>query len=110
CIYPVFAIIFSNILQAFAKTNDDLRNSATFWSLMFLAIAAAGFVGNFVQGIAFGASGEKLTKRIRSMSFAAILRQDISYFDEEEHGVGTLTSQLSIDATHVNGLAGSTLG
>ncbi|CAG8761681.1 16888_t:CDS:2, partial [Racocetra fulgida] len=110
CIYPVFAVIFANILQAFSKTNDDLRNSATFWALMFLVIAAAVLVANIVQGIAFGVSGEKLTKRIRSMSFAAILRQDISFFDEEEHGVGTLTSQLSLDATHVNGLAGSTLG
>ncbi|CAG8737867.1 278_t:CDS:2, partial [Racocetra fulgida] len=54
--------------------------------------------------------GEKLTERIRFMSFASILRQDISFFDEESNGVGVLTGRLSLDVTHVNGLAGSTFG
>jgi ABC-type multidrug transport system fused ATPase/permease subunit len=65
---------------------------------------------NFIQGSSFGFSGENLTLRIRSMSYAAILRQDISFFDEEKHSVGALTSALSLDATQVNGLAGITLG
>ncbi|CAG8527114.1 8767_t:CDS:2 [Cetraspora pellucida] len=110
CIYPIFAVIFANILQVFAKNNSNLQHDATFWALMFLVIAAGALVVNAVQGIAFGFSSEKLTKRIQSMSFAAILRQDISFFDEEEHSVGTLTSQLSLGATHVNSLAGSTFG
>ncbi|CAG8441545.1 4408_t:CDS:2 [Scutellospora calospora] len=110
CVYAVFALIFSHVLQAFSETGDNLRHEATFWALMFLVIAVITFMGNIIQGICFGFSGERLTKRIRSMSFTAILRQDISFFDEEKHSVGILTSQLSLDATHVNGLAGSSLG
>ncbi|CAG8680719.1 40345_t:CDS:2 [Gigaspora margarita] len=109
-VYPVFAIIFSSIIQAFSEQGDDLRHEATFWSLMFLVIAGANFFSNMIQQICFGFSGERLTKRIRSMTFASILRQDIAFFDEEEHSVGTLTGQLSLDASHVNGLAGATLG
>jgi ATP-binding cassette, subfamily B (MDR/TAP), member 1 len=77
---------------------------------LIVIIAVLALISNFVQGSSFGFSGENLTLRIRSMSFAAILRQDISFFDEEEHNVGALTSTLSLDATQINGLAGVTLG
>ncbi|CAH1758914.1 12613_t:CDS:2 [Entrophospora sp. SA101] len=109
-VQPVYAVIFSKIIQAFATTGDELTQEAKFWSLMFLVIAVVTMLANFIQGITFGISGENLTQRIRSQSFAAILHQDISFFDEENHTVGVLTSSLSLDATHVNGLAGATLG
>lgn len=107
-LYPIFAIIFSKIIQSFSKPPDELKHDARFWSLMFLVIAVTILTAHLVQGSSFGFSGENLTLRIRSMSFAAILRQDISFFDD--HSVGALTSSLSLDATHVNGLAGVTLG
>ncbi|CAG8854024.1 243_t:CDS:1, partial [Gigaspora margarita] len=34
----------------------------------------------------------------------------ISFFDEENHSVGVLTSHLSLDVTYINGLTGVTLG
>ncbi|CAG8447136.1 15414_t:CDS:2 [Acaulospora colombiana] len=110
CVYPVFAVIFAHILQSFAEPPAQLKHDAAFWSLMFIVIAVTTFAGNFVQGLSFGFSGENLTERIRSKSFASILRQDVAFFDEEKNNVGALTSSLSLDATHVNGLAGATLG
>ncbi|CAG8492585.1 15641_t:CDS:2 [Acaulospora morrowiae] len=110
CVYPVFAIIFAHIIESFSKPPDQLRHDASFWALMFIVIAVVTLICNFIQGAAFGFSGENLIQRVRSMSFASILRQDISFFDEEKNNVGTLTSSLSLDATHVNGLAGTTLG
>ncbi|CAH1756276.1 1903_t:CDS:2 [Entrophospora sp. SA101] len=109
-VYPAFGIIFSKIVQAFAATGDELTHEVRFWSLMFLVIGVITMLAHSIQGISFGLSGENLTQRIRSQSFAAILRQDISFFDEEDHTVGVLTSSLSLDPTHVNGLAGLTLG
>ncbi|KAF0561083.1 P-loop containing nucleoside triphosphate hydrolase protein [Gigaspora margarita] len=110
CIFPFFAIIYGNIIQALSETGDTLRHDATFWALMFLIIAVMTFFVNMIQNVTLGFSSEKLTERIRSMSFASILRQDISFFDEENHGVGVLTSHLSLDVTHINGLAGFRLG
>ncbi|CAI2166259.1 12008_t:CDS:10 [Funneliformis geosporum] len=109
-VYPIFAIIFSKIIQSFSKPADELQHDAKFWSMMFLVIAVIVMIASFVQGSSFGFSGENLTLRIRSMSFAAILRQDISFFDDESHNVGALTSALSLDATLVNGIAGVTFG
>ena len=36
---PVFAIVFSNILQVFSKTGTELENGKNFWALIFVIIA-----------------------------------------------------------------------
>ncbi|CAG8442720.1 24844_t:CDS:2 [Gigaspora rosea] len=109
CIYPIFTVIFSNILQSFTKIDNELKRDAKIWSLMFLVIAVGTLICNFIQGTAFGYSGEKLILRVRSATFASILRQNISFFDEEKHTTGVLTSELALNATYLNGLAGATL-
>lgn len=58
----------------------------------------------------FGRSGEYLTLRLRSMSFKAMLRQDIAYFDDHDNNVGSLCTRLSTDASQVQGAAGIRLG
>ncbi|KAF0453393.1 P-loop containing nucleoside triphosphate hydrolase protein [Gigaspora margarita] len=110
CLSPIFGISYANVFHAFTKTGDALHNEATFWSLMILVFSVMIFFVNAIQNVALGFSSEKLTEKIRSISFASILRQDISFFDEENHSVGILTSHLSLDVTYINGLAGITLG
>ncbi|RIB26619.1 STE6-like protein [Gigaspora rosea] len=110
CLSPIFGIMLANVFHTFTKTGDALHNEVTFWSLMILAFSVMIFFVNAIQNITLGFSSEKLTEKIRSISFASILRQDISFFDEENHSVGILTSHLSLDVTYINGLAGITLG
>ncbi|CAG8451616.1 23192_t:CDS:2 [Gigaspora rosea] len=111
---PEFLILFTGIIASIicvlAETGDTLLNDVTFWALIFLVLAVINFFAYFIQNVALGFSNEKLTERIRSMYFASILRQDISFFEEENHSVGVLTSHLSLDVTHINGLAGFRLG
>ncbi|CAG8557865.1 1704_t:CDS:2, partial [Racocetra fulgida] len=109
-IFSIFAIIFANVIQAFSKTGDTLRNEATFWAFMLFIFSGVTFFVSFLQNVALGFSSEKLSERIRSMSFASILRQDIPFFDEEDHSVGILTSHLSLDVTQISSLTGVSLG
>ncbi|RIA99696.1 P-loop containing nucleoside triphosphate hydrolase protein, partial [Glomus cerebriforme] len=108
--YPLYSFVYGKVINAFAEPKDELRKDANFWSLMFLIVGIIIMVSSFVQGFCFGVSGENLVLRIRLMLFAAILRQDISFFDKENNNVGALTSTLSMNATEINGLAGATLG
>uniref|UniRef100_A0A8B9KQW7 ATP-binding cassette, sub-family B (MDR/TAP), member 5 n=1 Tax=Astyanax mexicanus TaxID=7994 RepID=A0A8B9KQW7_ASTMX len=62
------------------------------------------------QGYMFGKSGEILTMRLRSQAFKAILRQDISWFDDHNNAVGVLTTKLATDASLVKGVTGSRIG
>ncbi|KAJ3190714.1 Multidrug resistance protein 1 [Irineochytrium annulatum] len=106
---PLFSIIFSSILTVFgypperaAERDDGIR----FWALMFFIISIGAFLGNFIGIATFTAAGEKLTKRLRERTFEALLKQDISYFDEEKHTTGALTARLAEDAGLVQGLTG----
>ncbi|CAG8827958.1 1941_t:CDS:2, partial [Gigaspora margarita] len=70
---------------AFSQRGERLCHDASFWSLMFIAIAAGTLITNIIHGVIFGISGEKLSERIRPKSFISILRQDISFFDEKDN-------------------------
>ncbi|RIA81686.1 hypothetical protein C1645_836576 [Glomus cerebriforme] len=104
-VYPLFSIIYGKVINAFAEPENELRKDSMFWPLIFFIVGIVIIV-DFVQGFCFGMSGKNLVLRIRSMSFAAILRQDISFFDKEDNNVGA----LSMNATDISGLAGVTLG
>ncbi|XP_059828206.1 ATP-binding cassette, sub-family B (MDR/TAP), member 4 [Hypanus sabinus] len=109
-IQPAFAIIFSEIIGVFAKTDKDVvRRETELYSLLFLALGGISFVTFFVQGFSFGHSGEKLTLRMRLKAFKAILRQDISWFDDPKNSTGALTTRLANDASQVKGATGSRL-
>ena len=54
-----------------------------------------------------GKAGEELTYRVRTKAFEAIVRQDMSFFDEPTHTVGQLSTQLSTDANAIQGATGT---
>lgn len=52
----------------------------------------------------FGIAGERLTMRLRKMAFAAMLQQEIGWFDLPENSTGALCARLSTDAANVQGV------
>ena len=63
-----------------------------------------------LQNYYYASAAATLTGMLRSLSFRAILRQDIEFFDKDENNTGQLTSTLSDNPQKINGLAGITLG
>ena len=57
----------------------------------------------------FTVSGERLTTRLRGLTFKAILRQEIGWFDLESNSTGILTVRLSQDASRVQGVSGKSI-
>lgn len=53
----------------------------------------------------FGLSGENLTKRIRALSFKAMLSQEIAYFDNQDNNVGVLCTKLATEASAIQGVS-----
>lgn len=56
----------------------------------------------------FGFSGENLTKRLRSLCFKTILKQEIGYFDDQNNNVGKLCTRLAVEAAAVQGVSFTT--
>ena len=63
-----------------------------------------------MQHLCFSVAGENLTSRLRSLSFKAVLRQEIGWFDEERNSSGFLTTRLADDAAKVQGVTGTRVG
>ncbi|XP_010174504.2 multidrug resistance protein 1 [Antrostomus carolinensis] len=110
-VHPAFAVIFGKIIGAFQETDPEKRNKNTLvLSLMFLLLGVITLTAYIIQGFMFGKSGEILTKRLRSLSFRALLQQEIGWYDDQKNAVGILLTRLATDASQVKGATGSRLG
>jgi len=110
-VYPAFGLIFAKTIQMFSLTDPhERRVQGDLNALYFFIIAIGATVTMGSQVYLFSGAAARLTAKLRSLSFKAILRQDIEYFDKDEHSTGALTANLSDNPQKVNGLAGITLG
>ncbi|XP_071591270.1 ATP-dependent translocase ABCB1 isoform X1 [Heliangelus exortis] len=104
---PAFAIIFSEIIGVFTESDKSiLRKKGDLYSVLFLVLGIVSFFSFFFQGFTFGKAGEILTMRLRFMAFKAMLRQDMSWFDNPKNTTGALTTRLANDASQVKGATG----
>lgn len=67
-------------------------------------LAGGGALVGFFQFASFGIMGERLIHRVRRLTFAAVLRQEIAWFDNEANGSGAVGARLSSDAEGIKGL------
>jgi ATP-binding cassette subfamily B (MDR/TAP) protein 1 len=100
---PFYAILYGNFLGALS--GPDPQSEANKYAVLFLIIGVVAGTAQFLQSFAFTISGEALTMRIRELSFSAILRQELGWFDDPRRSVGGLCSRLSDDAASVNGVS-----
>ncbi|KIY44784.1 multidrug resistance protein 1 [Fistulina hepatica ATCC 64428] len=110
-VYPCFGIVFAKSINGLSLTSDEAKRHAGDRNALWLfIIAICSTVPISMQNYSFTSSATTLTARLRSLSFRAILRQDIEYFDEEKHSTGSLVSNLSNNPQKILGLSGVTLG
>uniref|UniRef100_A0A8C8RQA6 ABC-type xenobiotic transporter n=1 Tax=Pelusios castaneus TaxID=367368 RepID=A0A8C8RQA6_9SAUR len=95
------------------------------WLYIFFGVIAAAFCGSIYpvfslthgkligvssEGFMFGMSGEILTKRLRSLSFKAMLHQEIGWYDDHKNAIGVLLIRLATDASQIKRASGRHLG
>ncbi|XP_065254511.1 ATP-dependent translocase ABCB1-like [Emys orbicularis] len=111
-IHPAFSVLYGKIIGVSSELYDPEKRSktTTLLSLMCLVLAVISLVTHIIQGFMFGNSGEVLTKRLRSLSFKALLQQQIGWYDDPKNAIGVLLTRLATDASQVKGATGSQLG
>ncbi|CAF4231178.1 unnamed protein product [Rotaria sp. Silwood2] len=107
---PCYALIFSLIFGLFSQDATTAANNARNYAIIVFCVGLAGGVCQFLSSYAFARSGEALTVRMRVMSFATMLRQEMSWFDEETNQPSILVTRLSKDAAALKGMTGVTIG
>eukprot|EP00741_Cyanophora_paradoxa_P003931 tig00000741_g3824.t1 len=116
-VFPVFSIIFAEILTVFYKpylpnppTQSETEAEARFWALMFVVLGAGIFVCQSLRIACFDIVGEHLTFHLRGDTFRAILRQNIGWFDDEKNSARIVTTNLQTDASLVQGATTARIG
>ncbi|OEL38321.1 ABC transporter B family member 4 [Dichanthelium oligosanthes] len=108
-IFPIFAILLSNVIKAFYEPPRILRRDSEFWSSMFLVFGAVYFLSLPIGSYLFSVAGCKLIRRIRLITFEKVVNMEIEWFDYPENSSGAIGARLSADAAKVRGLVGDAL-
>ncbi|KAJ3163045.1 hypothetical protein HDU86_002214 [Geranomyces michiganensis] len=110
-VFPAYAVCYGFILQVFTITDlDEMRRQANGWAAGFLVIAAVAGVGNFCARGLFGIIAERVTNRVRTRAFDAMLSQEPGWFDRGENRTGVLVANIATDTARINLLVGTVLG
>ncbi|GJM93463.1 hypothetical protein PR202_ga10021 [Eleusine coracana subsp. coracana] len=91
------------------STRDKLQKDTSFWALISVVLGIANLISIPAEYFLFAIAGGKLIKRIRTISFQSILRQEVSWFDNPSNSSGALGTRLSVDALNVRRLVGDNL-
>lgn len=111
CAMPAFALLFGGIIQILASQDPTyIRDNTNIYSLYFVICGVIVGAATFLQIFTFGIAGEMLTERLRGMTFEAMLKQEIGWFDDRTNGTGSLCARLSGDASAVQGATGQRIG
>lgn len=99
-IQPVFALFLAQIYGLTADPSPEKQERLTrLYVIGVFLIGLASGGTQFFSALGFAKSGEELTMRMRKLTFSAMLRQEMSYFDDEMNSVSALVTHLSSDAS-----------
>ncbi|KAK4801049.1 hypothetical protein SAY86_021536 [Trapa natans] len=96
---PLFALGVSQSLVAYYMDWETTQREVKKICLLFCGASVITVIVHGIAHCSFGIMGERLTLRIRLMMFAAILNNEIGWFDEVNNTSGMLSSRLETDAT-----------
>ncbi|KPM36679.1 Multidrug resistance protein 1 [Neonectria ditissima] len=99
--YPSLAILFSRTMEAFSAVDVEKGN---FYSLMFFVVALGNAVIYAAGGWVANVISQRAMTFYRSEIFDNTLRQDMTFFDNPDHGTGALVSRLSTEPTSLQEL------
>ncbi|XP_074587475.1 ABC transporter B family member 19 [Curcuma longa] len=99
---PTFAIVMSNMIEVFYYRDPNAMERKTReYVFIYIGTGLYAVVAYLVQHYFFSIMGENLTTRVRRMMLAAILRNEVGWFDEEENNSSLVAARLANDAADV---------
>ncbi|KUJ21301.1 multidrug/pheromone exporter, ABC superfamily [Mollisia scopiformis] len=108
--FPLMTVVFGQLTTTFARffqnatTSADIaafRHEISKLSLYFVYIAIGSFTTIYIATVGFIYTGEHITQKLREQYLAAVLRQNIAYFDKL--GAGEITTRITSDMVNIQG-------
>ncbi|KAK6162935.1 hypothetical protein DH2020_002776 [Rehmannia glutinosa] len=104
---PLMSLIFGELIDVFgtAQNNDIVRQV----SLKYIYLALGCGAAAFLQVACWMITGERQSARVRRLYLKTILRQDITYFDQEV-STGEVIGRMSGDTILIQAAIGEKVG
>lgn len=97
-------MLFGDVYSVLGLTDEvEIRTETIRFSILFIVVGIVTGLGTFLQMYMFGKAGVRMTTRLRKMTFEAMLKQEIGWYDEETNSVGSLCARLASDCSAVQG-------
>ena len=109
-VYPSQSIIFAKSVTVFQYTGDTLVQNGTFWALMWFVLAVIVCLAFGIMGTSFTLVAAVVSHHYRWEYFAALLRQDASFFFKQGDSPGSLVAQLTFHTQQLQDLVSNSLG
>ncbi|XP_076946969.1 ABC transporter B family member 1-like [Bidens hawaiensis] len=102
-----FAYVLSAVLSVYYNPDDAymIREIGKYCYLL-IGVSSAALIFNTFQHYFWDVVGENLTKRVREKMLAAVLKNEMAWFDQEENESSRVAARLSLDANNVRSAIG----
>ncbi|CAL5387835.1 unnamed protein product [Camellia sinensis] len=102
-----FAYVLSAVLSVYYNPDDAhmIREIRKFCYLL-IGVSSAALLFNTLQHFFWDVVGENLTKRVREKMLAAVLKNELAWFDQEENDSSRIAARLALDANNVRSAIG----
>ncbi|KAG2585814.1 ABC transporter B family member 1-like [Panicum virgatum] len=103
----IFAYVLSAVLSVYyAPDPRYMERQIARYCYLLIGMSSAALVFNTAQHVFWDAVGENLTKRVRERMFAAVLRNEMAWFDADENASARVAARLALDAQNVRSAIG----
>lgn len=109
--YTVFAVLLGNIYGALSLPDAaEVTKETNLLCIGFLCVGIIVAVSVFLQNYMLNFTGVILTTKLRKDVFQSMVKQEMAWFDEDSHSVGSLCAFLAGDAANVRAAVGQPIG
>ncbi|KAH7846257.1 hypothetical protein Vadar_011808 [Vaccinium darrowii] len=99
---PIISITMSCVIEVFYFSNlASMERKIKEYVIIFVSTGLFTVVAYLIKHHFFSIMGENLAARVRRMMLAAILRNEVGWYDEEEHNSSLMAARLATDAADV---------
>ncbi|KAI3705321.1 hypothetical protein L1987_75557 [Smallanthus sonchifolius] len=102
-----FAYVLSAVLSVYYNPDHAyMIKEIGKYCYLLIGVSSTALIFNTLQHFFWDVVGENLTKRVREKMLAAVLKNEMAWFDQEENESSRIAARLSLDANNVRSAIG----
>ncbi|PSS04589.1 ABC transporter B family member 1 like [Actinidia chinensis var. chinensis] len=102
-----FAYVLSAVLSVYYNPDHAyMIREIRKYCYLLIGVSSAALIFNTLQHFFWDVVGENLTKRVREKMLAAVMKNEMAWFDQEENESSRVAARLALDANNVRSAIG----